>query len=51
MLKSCYQRIGLFKDCDEFCALVDKICKLIGFGMNSDLFLALVGLVNIGMLW
>ena len=45
-----YQSISQFMACDEFCAFVNEICDLIGFIINSYLSLALVSLVNAGML-
>ena len=50
MPKSCYQSIGLFISCDKFYVLINKIHDLIGFGMNSNLFLLSVNLVDAYML-
>ena len=37
--------------CDNFCTFFNEIHYLFGFSMNSNLFLALVGLLDAGMLW
>ena len=49
MPMSCYQRINQFMACDEFGALINDIHNLIGFGMNSNLSLVSIGLVDGGM--
>ena len=36
MPKTCYLSIGQFITCEEFCAIVNKIRKLIGIGINSN---------------
>ena len=51
MPKSFYWRINQFLACDKFYAFVDKTRDLIGFGMNSNIFLTLVSLVDMGMPW
>ena len=51
MLKSCYKSIGLLMAYDNSYALINKICNLISFGMNSNLSLVSVSLVSIDTPW
>ena len=37
MLDSCYQSIGQFIACDEFCAISNEIRNFIAIGINSNL--------------
>ena len=51
MPKSYCQRIDLLMACDESHVLNNDICNLVGYGMNFNLLLAFISLVDTGMPW